>query len=87
MGYKCCVPGCTSNYNSAGKEGKCSTFGFPQDPVLRQKWLHHIPRDFVNITKNTRVCIKHFEEKDIHTYNIHTNPDGSTYRVSKIIYY
>ena len=55
--------------------------------VLRQKWLHHIPIDFVNITKNTRVCIKHFEEKDIHTYNIHTNPDGSTYRVSKIIYY
>ena len=69
------------------KEGRCSTLGFPQDPVLRQKWLHHIPRDFVNITKNTRVCIKHFEEKDIHTYNIHTNPDGSTYRVSKIMYY
>ena len=27
---------CTSNNNSAGKEGKCSTFGFPQDPV--SKW-------------------------------------------------
>ena len=51
MGYKCCFAGCTSNYNSAGKEGKCSTFGIPQDPVLRQKWLHHIPREFVNITK------------------------------------
>ena len=84
MGYKCCVSGWTSNYNSAGK---CINFGVPQGPVLRQKWLHHIPRDFVNITKNTRVGIKHFEEKDIHTYNIYTNPDGSTYRISKIIYY
>ena len=52
MEYKCCVPGCTSNYNSAGKEGKCSTFGFPQDPVLRQKWLHHIPIDFIQFIQN-----------------------------------
>ena len=87
MGFKCCVPGCTSNYNSAGKEGKCSTFGFPQDPIFRQKWLHHIPRAFVNIAKNTGLCIKHIEEKYVHTYSIHPNPDGYTYKVSKIIYY
>ena len=86
MAYKCRVPGCTSNYNSAGKEGKYNTFGFPQDPVFLQKWLHHIPRHFFNLTKNTRVCIKHFEGKNIHTYNIHTKPDGSTYRVSNILY-
>ena len=51
MEYKCCVPRCTSNYDSAGKEEKCSRF--QQDPVVRQKWLHHILRDFVNITNTT----------------------------------
>ena len=85
MGFKCCVPGCNSNYQSAGKEGKCSTFGFPSDDNNRQKWIRNIPRKFDKITKNTRVCIKQFEEKDVHTFNIHTNPDGSTYRVSYTI--
>ena len=40
---------------------------------------------FENITRNTRVCIKHFEEKDVHTFDLHTNYDGSTYRVSYVI--
>ena len=33
MVCKCCVPGCKSNYESAGKEGRCSTFGFPLDLI------------------------------------------------------
>ncbi len=81
MGYKCCVPGCKSNYESAGKGGQCSTFGFPKESNIKQQWLRNIPREFDNITKHTRVCILHFEEKDVHTHNIHTNSDGSTYRV------
>ena len=84
MGYKCCVPGCNSNYESAGKEGKCSTFSFPSDVIIREQWLRNIPRD-IKVTKHTRVCIKHFEEKDVHTHNIHTNTDGSTYRVRTLI--
>ena len=85
MVYKCCVPGCKSNYESAGKEGRCSTFGFPLDETNHQNWLRNIPRHFENITRNTRVCIKHFEEKDVHTYDLHKNHDGSTYRVSYTI--
>ena len=84
MGCKCCVPGCKSNYESAGKEGRCSTFGFPLDETNRQNWLRNIPRYCDNITRNTRVCIKHFEEKDVHTFDLHTNY-GSTYTVSNII--
>ena len=29
--------GCTSNYNSAAKQQKCSTFGLQHEPVIRQK--------------------------------------------------
>ena len=50
-----------------------------------QNWLRNIPRHLENITRNTRVCIKHFEEKDVHTFDLHTNYDGSTYRVSYVI--
>ena len=45
MACKCCGPGCTSNYNSADKEWKCSTLVLQQDPVIRQNWLHRIPID------------------------------------------
>ena len=51
-------------------------FKFPSIEELRQKWLQNIPRKFDKITPSTRVCIKHFENKDVHSFNIHTNPDG-----------
>ena len=91
MEYKCRVPGCKSNYDSVSKDGNqksVSTFGVPKDEQIRQQWIKNIPRDLPNITKHTRVCMKHFEEKDVYTHNIHTNPDGSTlsYRVSNEIY-
>ena len=52
---------------------------------LRQKWLQNIPRKFDKITESTRVCIKHFEDKDVHSFNIHTNSDGTTYTVSNVV--
>ena len=72
-------------YKSAGKEGMYSTFGFPLDETSRHNWLRNIPRHFDNITRNTRVCIKHFEQKDVYTFDLHTNLDGSTYMVSYVI--
>ena len=57
MGYKCCVPGCKSNYDSVSKDGNqksVSTFGFPKDEQIRQPWIRNIPRDLPNITKHTR---------------------------------
>ena len=37
MGYKCCVPGCKSNYDSKSKDGNqksVSTFRFPKDEQI-----------------------------------------------------
>ena len=36
---------------------------------LRQKWLQIIPRKFDKITQSTKLCIKHFEDKDVHSFN------------------
>ena len=58
---------------------------FPAFGELRQKMLQNIPRKFDKITQSTRVCIKYFEDKDVHGFNIHTNPDGTTYTVSDVV--
>ena len=83
MGYSCCVPGSKSNYKKDEPNG--TVFKFPSLEELRQKWLQNIPRKFDNITQSTRVSIKHFEDKDVHSFNIHTNPDGTTYTVSNVV--
>ena len=76
MGYSCCVPGCKSNY----KKDEPSVIG-----ELRPILLQNIPRKFDKITQSTRVCIKYFEDKDVHGFNINTNPDGTTYTVSDLV--
>ena len=78
MGYSCCVPGCKSNYKM--DEPSVMVFKFPGIGELRQKLLQNIPRKFDKITQSTRVCIK-----DVHGFNIHTNPDGTTYTVSDVV--
>ena len=45
---------------------------FPSIGELRQKMLQNISRNFDKITLSTRVCIKYFEDKDVHGFNIHT---------------
>ena len=82
MGISYCVTGCTSNYSRRGENSPHVTvFKFPDNEDLRRKWILNIPRKLDKITTATRVCIKHFEVKDVHTFNIHTNPDGTTYKV------
>ena len=60
-------------------------FKFPSIGKLRQKLLQNRPRKFDKITQSTRVCIKYFEDNDVHGFNIHTNPDGTTYTVSDVV--
>ena len=57
------------------------------ESVVRSKasMLQNIPRKFDKITQSTRVCIKHFEDKDVHSFNIYTNPVGTTYTVSNVV--
>ena len=47
--------------------------------------LHNIPRKLDKITQSTRVCIKYLKDKDVHDFNIHTNPDGTTYTASDVV--
>ena len=60
-------------------------FTFPGIGELRQKLLQNISRKFDKITQSTGVCIKYSEDKDVHSFNIHTNPDGTTYTVSDVV--
>ena len=85
MGYSWCVPGCTSNYKK--DEPSVTVFKFLSIGELRQKLLQNRPRKFDKITKSTWVCIKYFEDKDVHGINIHTNPDGTTYTASDIVHH
>ncbi|XP_026061582.1 THAP domain-containing protein 1-like isoform X1 [Carassius auratus] len=60
MAY-CCVPGCRS-FSRQNKDNT-SFHKFPQDRELQKKWIVKIRRDIgpnFQITKNTRVCSKHF---------------------------
>ena len=83
MGYSCCVPGCKSNYKK--DEPNVTVFKFPSIGELRQKLFQNIPRKCDKITQSTRVCIKYFEDKDVHGFNIHTNPNGTTHTVSDVV--
>ena len=83
IGYSCCVPGFKSNYKK--DEPNVTVFKFPIIGELRQELLQNIPRKFDKIIQTTRVCIKHFEDKDIHSFNIHTNPKGTTYTMSNVV--
>lgn len=62
MPLKCCAPGCTSNYKQS--DGHTTVFRFPKDARL-EVWKRKIPRQNLVITNNTRLCIKHFEERFI----------------------
>lgn len=81
MPTSCCIPGCKSNYNS--KPPSISVFLFPNDEVLRQKWLSAIHRaDFIP-SKRSVVCIKHFDERFIIREDSVRRPDGSILTVKR----
>lgn len=63
MGFKCCVPGCSSGYASDDSIN-VSMHKFPNDEVRKNQWLRRINRaDFIP-SNNSRVCSKHFVESD-----------------------
>ena len=64
---------CKSNYKK--DKPSVTVFKFPSIGELRQKLLQNISRKFDKITLSRRVCIKYFEDKDVHGFNIHTHPD------------
>ena len=65
MVNKCCVPNCTSNYDSKKEAGLVTCFTFPSKEELKKKWIQKIPCENLIISKHTVVCVKHFKEEDI----------------------
>nr|CAI5840195.1 unnamed protein product [Callosobruchus analis] len=63
MVNKCCVPNCTGNYRSSGRN--VHIFKFPKDKDLREKWLRSIHRENFQISDHSVVCHLHFVETDI----------------------
>lgn len=61
MGKKCCVPLCTSGYETCRK--RRTQFAFPRDEDLRNKWLSAIRRKDFSLSPNTTICDLHFEDR------------------------
>ena len=76
MVNKCCVANCKSNYVGNSEKGYVTCFKFPTDKTLQEKWLRKIPREELNVSKYTVVCIKHFQECDIIKYDILPGKNG-----------
>ena len=75
MVNKCCVSGCRSNYRSSEPATYVPTFSFPKDDFLRNEWIRRINRENLKLTKNTVICLKHFEESDLNHNLAHNKPD------------
>lgn len=76
MPRKCCVPGCKSNYDSSN-ESYVNVFSFPKDEEMCKKWLRSIHRENYVLTKESVVCIKHFDDSFIIREHRALRPDGS----------
>lgn len=79
MPRRCCVPNCRSNRYSSLKKNisYITTFVFPRDENLKQKWLHAMSLDDFQPSLSSVVCCKHFTDNDIIRYDKRLLPDGS----------
>ena len=94
MVYKCCVYGCKSNYEVRTKEFKSKNiklphipvFTFPKNDDLREEWIRKIPNQDLKVTKNSRVCIKHFHVDDVITEEVFPGKDGQRDVIVSMLY-
>jgi hypothetical protein len=74
MGFKCCVPSCTTGYATDDGQGKVSLHRFPLENVdLLHQWIQRIPRKDFTPTKHSRVCALHFHDFDFESIRNDTN--------------
>ncbi|XP_062560150.1 zinc finger protein ZFP2-like [Armigeres subalbatus] len=72
MGRKCSVPECGSNYESRLRLGRhaTSTFKFPVDPDIRERWVSAVGRpDGWQPKKTSCICMNHFRKEDFEKLN------------------
>ena len=68
MPTHCCVPECNQKGVKSPTGEKVSFFEFPNQPLLRKKWIHAIRREEGKnwrITGDTKVCSLHFRREDL----------------------
>ncbi|KAF2883780.1 hypothetical protein ILUMI_22366 [Ignelater luminosus] len=82
MPRRCCVPGCTSNYDSSLKENnKCvTTFSFPKDDERKLQWIR--ARKDWTPSSSAVVCVKHFCESDVIYHDKWLLSDGTVQQLS-----
>ncbi|PFX15002.1 uncharacterized protein LOC111344104 [Stylophora pistillata] len=64
----CCVPNCTKKKYRTESGEKISYFRFPDDTILKKRWLHAIRRDEgkeFRDSENTKICSRHFKPEDL----------------------
>jgi sulfur relay (sulfurtransferase) DsrC/TusE family protein len=66
MGWKCCVPGCSTGYKSQEKLERLETtfHKFPDDDEQKTRWIKAISREDFIPTSYSRVCGLHFVPQD-----------------------
>ena len=68
MPTHCCVPECNQKGVKSLTGEKVSFFEFPNQSLLRKRWIHTIRRDEGKnwqITRDTKVCSLHFRREDL----------------------
>jgi len=87
MVNKCVVTNCKSGYNT-GEKKLC--FHFPEDKELREKWVYFVNRKGWEPTKNSVICIGHFEKKYVKEgkrwklkWELHPVPNIHTDKISQ----
>ena len=58
----CAITGCKSG--NGHESDKVQAFSFPSESRLKNEWISSISRKNYVVTKNTRVCEKHFKHSD-----------------------
>ncbi|XP_042909025.1 uncharacterized protein [Parasteatoda tepidariorum] len=71
MPYHCCAVNCKGNYANGPK---VAVFNFPKDEAQQRRWLQALSRKDFIITKNSRVCEKHFSSDVIIKETVKTDP-------------
>ena len=68
MPQNCCVPNCTKKKYRTENGEKISYLKFPDDVILKKRWLHAIRRDegkAFRVNQNTKICSRHFKPEDL----------------------
>ena len=76
MVNSCSVYGCKSNYKTTENGNYVTVFKFPDNTTKQTEWLRKLPNKDFQITKTSRVCIKHFEPHFIKRHDVFPFANG-----------